>query len=170
MRAALLAREAKPMETFLHVIRALGALASIARLLLELFRRWDRRKHNAEGEGKAKEVTAQAVTSQFVVGDTRFELVTPSVSGKCSPPELIARLRCALFSAGITIPSPALQGKDFFTRFFPHALSYRFATGKSSPNDMFSNVSDINRSSKCVSTYTSNAFRGGILCTRCPAR
>ena len=32
----------------------------------------------------------------LVVGDTRFELVTPSVSGKCSPPELIARLRCAL--------------------------------------------------------------------------
>ena len=36
------------MDTILQVIRALGALSSIARLLLELFVRWDRREHNAE--------------------------------------------------------------------------------------------------------------------------
>ena len=52
VRAALLVRGATPMDTILQVIRALGALASIARLLLELFGRWDRRKHNAEGEGR----------------------------------------------------------------------------------------------------------------------
>lgn len=52
MRAALLVRGATPMDTILQVIRALGALASIARLLLELLGRWDRRKHNAEGEGR----------------------------------------------------------------------------------------------------------------------
>ena len=50
MRAALLTRGAKPMDTILKVIRALGALSSIARLLLELFERWDRRKHIAEDE------------------------------------------------------------------------------------------------------------------------
>ncbi len=38
------------MDTILKVIRALGALSSIARLLLELFERWDRRKHIAEDE------------------------------------------------------------------------------------------------------------------------
>lgn len=38
------------MDTILQVIRALGALSSMARLLLELFERWDRRKHIAEDE------------------------------------------------------------------------------------------------------------------------
>lgn len=38
------------MDTILQVIRALGALSSIARLLLELFERWGRRKHIAEDE------------------------------------------------------------------------------------------------------------------------
>ena len=38
------------MDTILQVIRALGALSSIVRLLLELFERWDRRKHIAEDE------------------------------------------------------------------------------------------------------------------------
>jgi len=39
------------MDTILQVIRALGAaLSSIARLLLELFERWNRRKHIAEDE------------------------------------------------------------------------------------------------------------------------
>jgi len=51
VRAALLTRGAKPMDTILQVIRALGAaLSSIARLLLELFERWNRRKHIAEDE------------------------------------------------------------------------------------------------------------------------
>lgn len=50
VRVALLTRGAKPMDTILQVIRALGALSSMARLLLELFERWDRRKHIAEDE------------------------------------------------------------------------------------------------------------------------
>lgn len=50
VRAALLTRGAKPRDTILQVIRALGALSSIARLLLKLFERWDRRKHIAEDE------------------------------------------------------------------------------------------------------------------------
>lgn len=50
VRAALLTRGAKPMDTILQVVRALGALSSIARLLLELFERWNRRKHIAEDE------------------------------------------------------------------------------------------------------------------------
>lgn len=50
VRAALLTRGAKPRDTILQVIRALGALSSIARLLLELFERWGKRKHIAEDE------------------------------------------------------------------------------------------------------------------------
>ena len=50
MRAALLKRGAKPIDTILQVIRALEALSSIARLLLELLERWNRRKHIAEDE------------------------------------------------------------------------------------------------------------------------
>ena len=50
VRAALLKRGAKPMDTILQVIRALGALSSIARLLFELSERWNRRKHIAEDE------------------------------------------------------------------------------------------------------------------------
>ena len=38
------------MDTILQVIRALGALSSIARLLFELSERWNRRKHIAEDE------------------------------------------------------------------------------------------------------------------------
>lgn len=42
------------MDTILQVVRALGALSSIARLLLELFERWNRRKHIAEDERQSK--------------------------------------------------------------------------------------------------------------------
>ncbi len=38
------------METILQFIRTLGALASIVRLLLELFGRWDKHTHTAEGK------------------------------------------------------------------------------------------------------------------------
>ena len=47
------------------------------------------------GAQKEKVGSSMPPTWSFVVGDRRFELLTPSVSGKCSPPELIARLRCA---------------------------------------------------------------------------
>ena len=51
-----------------------------------------------------------------VVGDTRFELVTPSVSGKCSPPELIARLRCAP-QRGINYSRAEFQMQQHFSKF-----------------------------------------------------
>lgn len=40
------------MDMFLQILRALGALASIARLLIELHRRWEELKHKAEDEGR----------------------------------------------------------------------------------------------------------------------
>ena len=52
-----------------------------------------------------------------VVGDTRFELVTPSVSGKCSPPELIARLRCAP-QRGINYSRAEFQMQQHFFKIF----------------------------------------------------
>ena len=40
--------------------------------------------------GKTKKRTPIGVLENTMVGDTRFELVTPAVSRQCSPPELTA--------------------------------------------------------------------------------
>ena len=52
-----------------------------------------------------------ALTCDFVVGVTRFELVTSSVSGKRSPPELNARV---LFSGSYTTMPGAICQREFF--------------------------------------------------------
>ena len=52
---------------------------------------------NVELQRKRPETMSPALS--FLVGVTRFELVTSSVSGKRSPPELNARIQGALFSA-----------------------------------------------------------------------
>ena len=63
-----------------------------------------------------------------MVGDTRFELVTPSVSGKCSPPELIARLRCAP-QRGINYSRAEFQMQQLFSKFFKPLGLPRCGTG-----------------------------------------
>ena len=55
------------------------------------------------------------LTSQFVVGVTRFELVTSSVSGKRSPPELNARSRVRE-CAGNNITELPPGGKNYFKK------------------------------------------------------
>ena len=59
------------------------------------------------------------LTLSFVVGVTRFELVTSSVSGQRSPPELNARSGGALFSARNNIPKPIGSVKHFFKKILP---------------------------------------------------
>ena len=52
-----------------------------------------------------------SLASSFVVGVTRFELVTSSVSGKRSPPELNARV---LFSGSYTTMPRTICQREFF--------------------------------------------------------
>jgi hypothetical protein len=49
VRAALLVRGATPMDTVLEILRALASIASIARLLFEL---WKEHKHKADSGGR----------------------------------------------------------------------------------------------------------------------
>ena len=60
---------------------------------------------------KEKGQPPEPLTLQFVVGVTRFELVTSSVSGKRSPPELNARV---LFSGSYTTMPGAICQREFF--------------------------------------------------------
>lgn len=64
-------------------------------------------ERHGNGVGIRKQATAETMTCECMVGVTRFELVTSSVSGKRSPPELNARsLGCALRARNnITKPS-----------------------------------------------------------------
>ena len=64
-------------------------------------RRWGRGEWHAAVCTRNKKRPAEGLRrgADFVVGVTRFELVTSSVSGKRSPPELNARIQGALFSA-----------------------------------------------------------------------
>lgn len=189
------------------ILPALRPIACIHEVRATMAGRSGIRTPRRQGAHIRKNPKAEALGLQFVVGDTRFELVTSSVSGKRSPPELIARSGCAL-RAEATIPEPPGCRKGQFQRFLkprspagplqfqpqrsachripePNAMCcagfwnplavgpvggpgcrralddaaprrrprrYRLAGGRGSPKRMFSKVSAMKRSSKCVST------------------
>ena len=54
--------------------------------------------------------------ASLVVGVTRFELVTSSVSGKRSPPELNARMSCAAQATKRSIGNLFSNCKNFFRK------------------------------------------------------
>ena len=103
-----------------------------------------------------------ALSCESLVGVTRFELVTSSVSGKRSPPELNALV---LFSDSYTtMTAPARQQQ------FSNFQIYEVLGCLSREKLRFSNVSSMKRSSKCRSMYSSNTFCGGTPSCRLPER
>ncbi len=98
------------------ILPALRPIACMHEVRATMAGRSGIRTPRRQGAHIRKNPKAEALGLQFVVGDTRFELVTSSVSGKRSPPELIARSGCAL-RAEVTIPEPPGCRKGQFQRF-----------------------------------------------------